>query len=205
MPSSRPTASATWWASPVIIATSTPSPLQVGRRPRGPRGGPRPRARRRRRRRRRGRGRARPRRARCQPSIGVAAGRSGTSSAALAQQGRPADGVAGRRRWSASTPRPVSARKSSRRGGPRRARRRRRRSPGPAGARCRPRRRRPGAAPRRRRGRRLGGHAGDDVGALGQGAGLVEQHGVDRAHPLQGEAVLDQDPGLAPTRRSTAR
>lgn len=28
-----------------------------------------------------------------------------------------------------------------------------------------------------------------------QGPGLVEQHGIDRAHPLQGEAVLHQDSG----------
>ena len=33
------------------------------------------------------------------------------------------------------------------------------------------------------------GHGG---GALGEGAGLVEQHRVDGAHALQGEAVLDQ-------------
>ena len=40
------------------------------------------------------------------------------------------------------------------------------------------------------------GDAGDDVGALGERAGLVEQHGVDRAHPFEGEPVLDEDPGL---------
>ena len=36
-------------------------------------------------------------------------------------------------------------------------------------------------------------HAGDGGLALGQGAGLVEEHRVDLAHGLQGEAVLDQD------------
>ena len=40
-----------------------------------------------------------------------------------------------------------------------------------------------------------GGDAGDGVRALGQGAGLVEQHRVDGAHPLQREPVLDQDAG----------
>ena len=45
------------------------------------------------------------------------------------------------------------------------------------------------------------GHAGDHVGAPGEGAGLVEQHGVDRAHPLEREPVLDQDPGLGRHRR----
>ena len=41
--------------------------------------------------------------------------------------------------------------------------------------------------------------AGHGVVALGEGAGLVEEHGVDRAHPFQGEAVLHQDAGLGPT------
>ena len=36
--------------------------------------------------------------------------------------------------------------------------------------------------------------AGDDVAALGEGAGLVEQHGGDGPHPLEREAVLDEDP-----------
>ena len=40
------------------------------------------------------------------------------------------------------------------------------------------------------------GDAGDGVGALGERAGLVEQDGVDRAHPFEGEPVLDEDPGL---------
>ena len=40
---------------------------------------------------------------------------------------------------------------------------------------------------------RRGGDPGDDVGATGEGAGLVEQDGVDRAHALEGEPVLDQD------------
>jgi hypothetical protein len=37
------------------------------------------------------------------------------------------------------------------------------------------------------------GDADDGVLALGEGAGLVEQHGVDRAAGLEGEAVLDED------------
>ena len=39
------------------------------------------------------------------------------------------------------------------------------------------------------------GDAGDGMFAGGEGAGLVEQHGVDRAHPFEREAVLDEDPG----------
>ncbi len=38
-----------------------------------------------------------------------------------------------------------------------------------------------------------GRHADDDVLALGQGAGLVEQDGIDGAAGLQREAVLDED------------
>ena len=38
------------------------------------------------------------------------------------------------------------------------------------------------------------GDAGDDVAALGQGAGLVEQHGGDGPHPFEREAILDEDP-----------
>ena len=93
-------------------------------------------------------------------------------------------------------------------GAPRRSRRargRRRRWPGPAGARCRPRRRRRAAAPRRRSTPSTPATPVTTWRALGQGAGLVEQHGVDGAHPLEGEAVLDQDAGLAPRPPSTAR
>ncbi len=54
------------------------------------------------------------------------------------------------------------------------------------------------AAAARRRSAVDRGDAGDDVLALGQGAGLVEQHGVDGAHPLEGQAVLDQDAGCGP-------
>jgi hypothetical protein len=39
------------------------------------------------------------------------------------------------------------------------------------------------------------GHSGHDVLALRQGAGLVEQDGVDCPHPLQGQPVLDEDAG----------
>ena len=39
------------------------------------------------------------------------------------------------------------------------------------------------------------GHAGYHVGPPRQRAGLVEQDCVDRAHPLEGKPVLDQDPG----------
>ena len=45
------------------------------------------------------------------------------------------------------------------------------------------------------------GDAGDGVVALGERAGLVEQHGVDRAHPLEGEPVLHQDAGPGRDRR----
>ncbi len=47
------------------------------------------------------------------------------------------------------------------------------------------------------------GDAGDGMLALGQRAGLVEEDGVDGAHPLQGQPVLDQDAG--PGREATSR
>ncbi len=40
-----------------------------------------------------------------------------------------------------------------------------------------------------------GGTVDDGVVALGEGAGLVEEDDIDGAHPLQGEAILDEDPG----------
>ncbi len=49
-----------------------------------------------------------------------------------------------------------------------------------------------------------GGDADDDVFATGQGAGLVEQHGVDGPAGLEGEAVLDEDP-VAGTDRAGQR
>ena len=39
-----------------------------------------------------------------------------------------------------------------------------------------------------------GGHSGHGVGAFGEGAGLVEEDDIYGAHPLQGEAILDEDP-----------
>ena len=35
--------------------------------------------------------------------------------------------------------------------------------------------------------------SGEDVAARGEGSGLVEEHRVDVAHPLEGQAVLDED------------
>jgi hypothetical protein len=46
-----------------------------------------------------------------------------------------------------------------------------------------------------------GGQVGDRVLALRQRAGLVEQHDVDRAHPLQRQAVLDEDAPARGARR----
>ena len=193
MPSSRPTASATCRASPVIITTSTPSALQLGDRLAGlgpdlvleregtddlgrratrystdaPRSRPRP---------------------------GPDRELGGHVEPRLAEQRRPADGVRSRRRPSASTPRPVDERKSVAAG------------TGPSAA-------APAATMARASGCSLSAstapasastsasslpgaasHAGDRVGAAGQGAGLVEEHGVDGAHPLEGQAVLHQDP-----------
>jgi hypothetical protein len=39
------------------------------------------------------------------------------------------------------------------------------------------------------------GYAGQGVLSLGQGAGLVEEDGVDGPHPFEGQTVLDQDAG----------
>ena len=39
-----------------------------------------------------------------------------------------------------------------------------------------------------------GRHVAHDMAAPGQGAGLVEEHDVDRAHALEGQTILDQDP-----------
>ena len=44
-------------------------------------------------------------------------------------------------------------------------------------------------------GHAIADHPGDSVPAGGEGAGLVEQHGVDGAHAFEGETVLHQDPG----------
>jgi hypothetical protein len=37
---------------------------------------------------------------------------------------------------------------------------------------------------------------GDDMGALRERSGLVEQHGIDLAHALQRQPVLHEDPNL---------
>ena len=111
----------------------------------------------------------------------------------------------GRRRWSASTPRPVSDRKLGGRRRRRRARRRRRRSPGRAGARCRPRR------PPARRSTSSSSSAPVPATPVTTWAPLVSVPVLSNstvsidAHPLEGEAVLDQDPGLGRRPPSTAR
>ena len=46
-----------------------------------------------------------------------------------------------------------------------------------------------------------GGVVDDGVVAACERAGLVEQHGVDVAHPFQRQAVLDEDPGASRDRR----
>ena len=111
--------------------------------------------------------------------------RAGPPTATVCAVDGGPDAAAGQRRGSRS-PRDMAPRSLARP----------RRWPGPAGARCRPRPPRPGAAARPRRAVD-GGDAGHDVRAVGQGAGLVEQDGVDGAHPLQRQAVLDQDAGAA--------
>ena len=47
---------------------------------------------------------------------------------------------------------------------------------------------------------RVGRHVDEDRLALGQGPGLVEDHGVDGPGPLEREAVLDQEPVLGAER-----
>ena len=40
------------------------------------------------------------------------------------------------------------------------------------------------------------GDVGDDMGALRERSGLVEEHGIDLAHALQRQPILDEDPCL---------
>ena len=126
---------------------------------------------------------------------------AGSSSVRLAQQRRARRRRRGRRRRSPRRRgRSATGSRSPRATGPRGSRGRRR-WPGPAGARCRPRPRRPARSSARPRRPSAAATPVTDVLARGEGAGLVEQHGVDRAHPLQREPVLHQDPGAGRQRR----
>ena len=143
------------------------------------------------------------RRAACAPPCRlVGCSSRGLVEPALAEQRGPADRVAAAVDGgldAAAGDRPEVAAPTS---WPRRCRRRRRWL-GRAGARCRPRRRRRAAAPRRRRCPTPATPVTTCV-ALGERAGLVEEHGVDGAHPFEREPVLDEDARPGPRPRSTA-